>query len=173
MKTVYLLRHAKSSWDDVSLSDYQRPLNPRGRKAAPEVGAYMREEGFIPHLTLCSSARRTVETWESVKEALGVPVEEEFTRSLYLADPETILSLLQGVPEGVESVLVVGHNPGMEEAIGLLAGEWNAAAFRKAREKVPTGSLAVLRFPATARWQELEAGSGFLERFVRPADLSG
>ena len=117
MKTIYLLRHAKSSWDDSSLPDHDRPLNGRGRSAAPRVGAHMRAEGYLPDLVLCSTATRTRLTLEGVLSELEVEPAIEFEEELYLAAPSEMLDLVRSVPDTVESVLLVGHNPGT----GMLA----------------------------------------------------
>jgi phosphohistidine phosphatase len=169
MKSVYLLRHAKSSWDDASLADYDRPLAPRGRDAAPRIGAYMKAEGLVPDAVLVSGARRALETWESVRPYFGDP-HERVESNLYMATPDLIFGWLRLLRDDVGSVLLIGHNPGFEEMAARLAGDGKRKAVRRMRKKYPTGALAVLRFDVEA-WADIEWGQAFLERFVRPRDL--
>lgn len=174
MKTLLLLRHAKSSWDDPRLDDFDRPLNPRGRRAAPRMGRWMRDEGWLPERVLCSAARRAIETWKEVEAVLdpeSLPA-VEVLRGLYLAEPERILELLGRHGGGAERVLVVGHNPGFHELARALAHGGDPAGLGELRRKFPTGALAILSFPVDG-WGEVSTGSGRLERFVRPADLEG
>lgn len=172
MKTLLLLRHAKSSWDDPSLDDFDRPLNERGRKAAPRVGAWMRTSDWVPERVLCSAARRARETWARVEEALEAdpPPDVEVVQGLYLAEPHRILAFVRGQPEEVERVLVVGHNPGFEDLARILAGSGDPLARSLLGGGFPTGGLAVFRFPVE-RWEQVAPGGGRLEVFVRPRDL--
>lgn len=171
VKTLFLLRHAKSSWDDPYLSDSLRPLAPRGRKAAPRMGAYMAQKGFIPDRVLCSVARRAVETWDLVSEELKHTLEVEIREDLYHATPENILSTLQGLPPYLKSVLLVGHNPTFEELALSLSGKGPKAPMSEMRRKYPTGALAIIDFHVD-RWTDVRRGSGHLRDFVRPRDLS-
>ena len=170
MKTLLLLRHAKSSWDDHSLDDFDRPLNQRGRQAAPRMGEWIRAHDLVPHHVLCSAARRARETWEAVAEELGQPVEATVLRSLYLAEPEGILELVQQADDGDGVVMVVGHNPGFEDLARLLTRRGKGRALELPADRMPTGTLAVIRFDVE-RWDELAPGGGTLEHFVRPRDL--
>lgn len=170
LKTVLLLRHAKSSWDQPHLPDSLRPLAPRGSKAAPRVGAYMAEKGIFPERVLCSNARRAVETWKLVSQHLGGPMEVEVREDIYHASPGSILSILRDLPDSEGSVLLVGHNPTFEILASLLAGDGEAEARASLGRKFPTGALAVLDFPAQ-RWSDLSERSGYLRAFVRPRDL--
>jgi len=170
VKTLYLLRHAKSSWEDRSLPDHERPLSPRGCRAAPAMAEHMRDEGLIPDLALVSTATRTRETWELLAPVLGKEVEVEHIRRLYHADPRTLMDEVRGVADEVERLLLVGHNPGIEAFALGLAGEGRPEGIARMRVKYPTAALAVLDF-AVDRWEEVEAGTGRLEGFVRPKDL--
>jgi phosphohistidine phosphatase len=154
-RRLYLLRHAKSSWSDPELADHDRPLAPRGRRAAKAIGRYLREQRIEPALVLCSSATRARETLERV----GLPdalVEPE----LYGAGASVLLARLRQVPEDPPSVMLIGHNPGMEDLVRLLAGE--------APDKFPTAALATL---AISNWASLDRGTAELVDFVRPKDL--
>jgi len=171
MKKLYLLRHAKSSWDEPALPDFQRPLAERGKNAAPRMGDYLKKEGLIPDAVLCSGARRAVETWQSIAPHFpGARVQIDDT--LYMASPDAMVSWLQRLPEDVNTVLMIGHNPGFEELAQQLAGDGKKKALKRIRKKYPTGALAVIQFD-TDSWTEVGTAGGYLERFIRPSDLTG
>lgn len=158
-RRLLLLRHAKSSWDDPALADHDRPLAPRGQKAGKLVGRHLREQRIEVSLVLCSSARRARETLELVQP----PGEVELEHGLYGASAEELLSRLREVPEEHETVMLVGHNPAIEELACRLAG------FDFAGDKYPTGALATFSF--SGPWRELAPGAAELESFVRPREL--
>lgn len=163
MKHLFLLRHAKSSWDDPELEDHDRPLARRGRKACRKLAEHVRREGVRPELVLCSSARRAVETLELIADALGdVPV--EFEDGLYAADPERLLVRLRALPETVSSALLVGHNPALQDLAATLASGPTALA-----QAFPTGALASFRFERP--WSELGPGGTELVGYVVPREL--
>ncbi|MGH7500793.1 MAG: SixA phosphatase family protein [Longimicrobiales bacterium] len=169
MKTLLLIRHAKSSWDEPSLPDFQRPLSDRGRSAAPRMGRFMKNEGLIPDAVLCSGARRAVETWQSIAplfDSARVQIDD----TLYMAAPDAMLSWVKRLPDDVQSVLMIGHNPGFEELALRLAGDGRKEPMKRLRKKYPTGALAVLRFDAGS-WTGVDDGTGFLDHFVRPKDV--
>ena len=170
MKTLYLLRHAKSSWDDPSLRDFDRPLAPRGRLAAPAVARHMQEQGYLPQVVLSSASRRTRETWSLVSSVLGGDPEVRFQRSLYMADAADMLMEIHVQTNATERLLMIGHNPSMEELAVYLAGSGDADALRSMTRKFPTAALAVLEHRGD-RWSELTRGSCHLVEFVRPKDL--
>jgi phosphohistidine phosphatase len=174
-RTLLLLRHAKSSWSDPSLADFDRPLNKRGRDVAPRMGDYLREHGLVPDLVLCSAARRAVQTWDLAGEALSKgdakPVTTKHLRSLYLAPPSRMLAALRRTPDEAESVLMVGHNPGFEHlAMGLAGPGSKSEAQRHMEAKFPTAALAELRFEAK-HWRDIAPATGKLVRFVIPKAL--
>lgn len=169
MRCLYLLRHAKSSWDDVSLADPDRPLAKRGREAAPRMAEWMKAEAVAPDLVLLSDARRVTETWDLVRSYLGSPPART-DNALYMAPPETMLAMLRGLDDAVENVMVIGHNPGLEQLALMLAGDEKKKALKRLREKFPTAALAVLRFDVDG-WSDIARGGARLERFVRPKDL--
>ena len=170
VKTVLLLRHAKSSWDHPTLTDRLRPLSPRGRKAAPRVGSYMARNGLIPNRVLCSPARRAVETWEMVSEQIDDPVEVEVRDDLYHASPGGLLAILQDLPDTEDSVLLVGHNPTFEELALELAGAGQAEPLMEVGRKYPTGALAIIEF-SVDNWSHVREGTGYLRAFIRPRFL--
>ena len=169
MRRVYLLRHAKSSWKDRSLADRDRPLSRRGMRAATAVAGFLEAEGIRPDLVLCSPARRTRETLERVEAAFGVRVETRLEERLYGASEAELLARLGALPEGVDSVMVIGHNPGLEQLALALAFE--GAGLARMREKYPTAALATIDLPAD-NWSAIERGSGELVTYVRPRDLA-
>lgn len=167
MRRIYLLRHAKSSWDDPSLPDAERPLAPRGRKAARRMTEHLRAEGIRPEVVLCSTARRAIETLEAIRPALG-DASTETEDALYAADEDRLLSRLRDLPDAVASVMVIGHNPGLQD-LGLLlaaSGE-DPPGFR---EKFPTGALATLETDVE-RWSDLRSAQARIVGLVTPRDL--
>ena len=172
MKTLYLLRHAKSAWDDPSLHDHDRPLAPRGKKAAPLIGRHLRDRKARVDLALCSTARRARQTCDRVLAEMGdgkPPVELE--RRLYLCGASALLERLHAVPDSVAALMLVAHNPDLHELALRLIGGGNQAMRASLAEKFPTAAYTILTFD-TARWSDLAEGSGMLVDFVRPRDLT-
>lgn len=170
MRRLYFLRHAKSSWDDPSLGDFDRPLNGRGRKNARQMGKYLSQAGIRPAMILCSAARRTRATYDIVESRLeGVPV--SFEEGLYEAARHDLLDRLHRLDDHLGSVMLIGHNPGLERLTAfLVAGHGAPDALARLAEKFPTGTLAVLESPV-AHWAELGQGTCRLADFIRPRDL--
>lgn len=160
-RRLFLLRHAKSSWDVPSLADHDRPLAPRGRRAAALVADHLREQQIGISLVLCSSARRAQETLELVKPPGEVSIEGE----LYGASAPQLLERLHQVSGDLEAVMLIGHNPAIQELAVALARGGGGLADRK----FPTGALATLSF--SRPWAALEPGGAELTAFVRPKDL--
>jgi len=172
MRTLFLLRHAKSSWDDPSLEDFDRPLAPRGIDAAPRMGAYLEAKGLRPDLVLCSPALRARQTWSLVARALGGRVQVKELQGLYPGTPSRLLEALRRASHDDARVMLVGHNPGLENLAMALAGPRSKPkAMARLRSKFPTCALAEIAFEAQ-RWSEVDRGSGRLKRFVRPKDLA-
>ena len=169
MKSVYLLRHAKSDWDDASLADIDRPLAERGRDAAPRMGQYMKAHQLIPDAVLVSGARRAIETWDLVRPMFDEP-RVRIERNLYMTTPDIMLAWLRQLGDDVGAVMLIGHNPGFEELARRLARDGRKKARKRLLRKYPTAGLAVLRFDV-AGWTWVEWGGGYLEEFVRPKDL--
>jgi phosphohistidine phosphatase len=167
VKLLYLLRHAKSAWDDPTLRDRERPLAPRGRKAAKRMARWSRKHGVRPQLVVCSSAVRAQDTLRRVLPGLGEPaVWVEVT--LYAADAETLLARVRALPGEVDSAMLVGHNPGLMDLLLLLAAPGKLRG--RAEENLPTGALAELELDV-ARWADASPGAARLTEFVRPRDL--
>lgn len=146
MKTLLVLRHAKSSWKDGGLPDHDRPLNDRGKRDAARMGQLLHELALIPDLVVTSTARRARATAKAVARAAGFAGEIDERDDLYAADPETILHLTSAFPDAATRILLVGHNPGMEVFVSALAGEAVA---------MPTAALARLDFDVDA-WRHLD-----------------
>jgi phosphohistidine phosphatase len=163
MKTLLVLRHAKSSWNDSALGDHERPLNERGRRDGPRMGRLLREYGLIPDIVISSDAVRAQRTAEAVAEAARYVGEILLDERLYLASPADILSLLRTVREDADRIMVVGHNPGLEGLVEQLTGE---------REDMPTATLAQIVLPID-RWGDLQPSTrGTLVGLWRPGELT-
>ncbi|MCA1612707.1 MAG: histidine phosphatase family protein [Acidobacteria bacterium] len=161
MKILYLLRHAKSSWGDPALADFDRPLNERGRRAAPLVAKLMRERGIRPGLVICSPAARARETAELVAGAEGVDAPIRFDERIYEAHPLDLLKVVRGADEAVAELMIVGHNPGLEELTERLTGE---------RERLPTAALVRIELKADG-WARVEENCGRLDWVVTPREI--
>lgn len=169
MKSLTLLRHAKSGWDDPISRDFDRPLNPRGRKAARTVGLEMKAQGLVFDLVLASPARRVIETLEEVAAAYG-GFDPRFDERLYLASAATLLEIVRAAPDGIERLLLVGHNPGLEEIALRLSRRDENGLRGEIEVKYPTGTVAEIALPVE-RWSQVKEGSGRIVRFIRPRDL--
>jgi phosphohistidine phosphatase len=167
MKVLTLLRHAKSGWDDPVLRDFDRPLNPRGRRAAATVAREMRRLGLHFDAVIASPARRVMETLDEVGQAFGT-LAPRYDERLYLATAETLLQVARETDDGIERLLLVGHNPGLEELVLRLSAM--GALRSEAALKYPTATLAEMRFDV-ASWPQLRDGVATLARFIRPRDL--
>ncbi len=171
-KQLFLLRHAKSSWDDPGLNDHDRPLAPRGRKAVKLLAEHVRVREIHPTQVLCSSSRRTLETLDGVAPGGEALIEED----IYGASCDQVLERLRSVPDTAESVMVIGHNPAMQVLVLRLIGSNGRVSadegpdLDELRRKFPTGALATLRFDCS--WRELSAGCAELVDYVRPRTLA-
>lgn len=177
MLTLILLRHAKSSWDDPGLDDFDRPLAKRGRKAAPEVGSALARMGLRPDLVLCSTAVRTRQTLEIVLDELGPPAPRViFDERLYMATSDRLIKRLHAVGADEtgalpSTVMMVGHNPGLEELAIRLVGRGAAEDTARMSAKFPTAAVAVIAFDGDD-WTALAPGEGRLEHFLTPKRLA-
>lgn len=170
MKTLTLLRHAKSGWDDPVARDFDRPLNPKGRRAAATMGRHLRELGLQFDRVIASPAVRVQETVAEIEHGLGRALSPEWDRRLYLASAATLLDLVHELGGASASILLIGHNPGLEDLTLLLVSDQAGGLREAAEEKYPTATLAELTFD-TDDWQDVVAGRGLLRRFVRPRDV--
>lgn len=147
MKTLLILRHAKSSWADNSLSDHDRPLKGRGKRDAPRMGRLLKDQDLIPDLIISSSARRAILTAQLLADACDYDSEIEVTREFYHAAPETYLEYIAYLSEDVNVVMVVGHNPGVEDLVEEFSDSW---------QRMPTAALAVIHLDV-ASWMDLNS----------------
>lgn len=168
MKTLTLLRHAKSSWDDPVQRDFDRPLNRRGRKAARTIGREMRAQGLRFDKVLASPAARVSETLADVAEGYGEPIEPDYDKRVYLASAEALLELIHATEDSASSLLIVGHNPGLENLALKLAQQ--GALRSELLIKYPTATLAEISLPVE-HWSDVREGIGKIARFIRPRDL--
>jgi phosphohistidine phosphatase len=166
MRRLHLLRHAKSSWDDGALADFDRPLAPRGIDACARIAAHMRAEDIAPELVLCSPAKRAKETLVGLGDAIG-DARVSFEKDIYEATEADLLGVLHPTDPSVASVLLIGHNPSIQR-LALLLGE-ESELLDSLRAKYPTAALATLAFDR--EWSELHLGGATLEAFVRPREL--
>ncbi len=163
MKTLLLLRHAKSSRDNPDLADHERPLNDRGKGAARQMGQLLVDEKLVPDLIVSSTAVRARKTAQKVAKRCDYPRAIQLDERLYLSNPAAHLAVLQGVENDEQRVLVVGHNPGISEFLNQLAS---------ADEELPTAGLALIELPIK-RWRDLTARTrGTLARIWRPKELA-
>ena len=161
MRTLYLLRHAKSSWKDASLSDFERPLKRRGREAAQLVGERLAQEKLKNPVLICSPAVRTRETAELVLKSSKLRVEERWDQRIYEASLRDLLQVVSEIPDDKKVAILIGHNPGFEELLAFLTGE---------SRRMPTAALAKIMFDVS--WKDIEARSGKLDWFVTPKELA-
>jgi len=161
MKTLLVLRHAKSSWDDASLSDFERPLNGRGKRVAPFMGEVIKDRGFEPDLIISSPAVRARETARLLAESSGYAGKIHHDTRMYEASPKTLQQVVAEVDNRFETLMVVGHNPGMEGLVRMLTGK---------SERMPTAALAIIDLDISD-WSDLRDDSGKLRDLMRPKDL--
>ena len=171
MKHIFLLRHAKSSWDNPALADFDRPLAPRGRRAVVRLARYMQEAALSFDQVLCSGAERARETWRRIAEEMGSNVPTDYEDALYMAGEQALMARLRGLDSTVNAVLVVGHNPDLETLAQRLCHNGENTALARLEAKYPTGGLAEIDLDC-ADWPSLKDGCGTLKRFTVPRELS-
>jgi phosphohistidine phosphatase len=169
MRRLFVLRHAKSSWDNSHLADHDRPLAPRGRRAAEALADHLATIEPPPVLVLCSTARRAQDTLAPVRERLPDTTEVLVEDDLYGAPAPQLLQRLRQVPEEVADVLLVGHNPGLEDLVRALGRDGDPDLISRVHHKFPTGALATIAFEGP--WDGLGSAAATLEAFVVPAEL--
>lgn len=170
MKTLILMRHAKSSWKDRTITDHERPLKKRGRLAAPVMGRWLLEQGLRPEAILCSSARRARETLELMRKAAPSLPEPAILPALYEAGPSSLLEQLRRLPDDRRSALLLGHQPALGELMRLLTRDVHEREDRRAFERFPTAAIAVLEADITT-WARLGPQTAELVRFAVPRDV--
>ena len=161
MKRLLLLRHAKSSWDDPNLADFDRPLNPRGLATAPFMGELIARRELQPDEIVSSPAKRAMQTALLVKESAGIDTSLRFDERIYEASPKSLLQVSSELDDELGSAMLVGHNPGFEGFIGFLTGKV---------EPMPTAALAVIDLNIKS-WSKIKNGSGSVNTVLRPKDV--
>lgn len=168
MLRLLLLRHAKAAWPQGT-PDIERPLAKRGHNAALLMGQYLKDEDLVPDLVIVSTARRTQETWSLVQPFLG-EIETRHDRRIYEAPVARLLHVLHEVEPGIQTVMMIGHNPGFEDLASFLVGEGDRHDILRMSQKYPTAGLAVIDFPDDS-WADVGRKDGSLERFVTPKSV--
>ncbi|QRM53510.1 histidine phosphatase family protein [Sinorhizobium sp. BG8] len=168
---LILLRHAKSAWPD-GVEDHDRPLALRGQKAARAMGAYMTRSNIVPDLVLVSTSRRTQETWDLVARELdNIHEVRRSVSKLYAAGADQLLSIVREIEPSYNTVMLIAHNPGLQDLAVRLVGECDPEVFERLREKFPTGALAIMEFEIRS-WEEISPASGRLVQFTTPKSLA-
>jgi phosphohistidine phosphatase len=170
MLHLYLLRHAKSSWNEPALKDFDRPLAPRGWNTAPLMGEYMGKMSYQPDTILCSPAKRTRETLDMVERHLAKPHHVFMNKAIYHADSSRLLELVRSASKNTRKLMLIGHNPGIQELALTLAGDGDRKSWQNMWSKYPTAALAVLTFGAE-NWPQIKARAGKLIDFKSPKML--
>jgi phosphohistidine phosphatase len=170
MRRLMLLRHAKSDWSKSGQRDHDRELSARGRATAPRIGAYLADRALIPDCVLVSTARRTRETWKLVADPLPSKPRPLFDERIYEALPNDILDVIREIPASCQCLLVVGHNPGLQDLALKLIKDGSQNDLDRLAEKFPTTGLAVIDMPVDD-WADARIGSGRLDSFVTPRSL--
>ncbi|CAN5419030.1 histidine phosphatase family protein [soil metagenome] len=160
MKTLFVLRHAKSSWDNNDLSDFDRPLNKRGLKTVPLMGEIMYENGYLPSLIVSSPAKRAKQTAILIKETAQMRSKIRYVEGIYEASPFQLLQIVSELDETHESAMIVGHNPGLEGLVKILTGKSRV---------MPTATLAIVDLNPE-KWSEITPESGKLRTVIRPKE---
>ena len=169
-KSLCVMRHAKSSWKDLSVPDFERPLARRGKRAARSMGHWLTRARPLPELILCSTATRAVQTCQLITEPLGSSIKVHFEDGLYGASGTALLMRLRALPDKVKSVLLIGHNPGVQDLLIELASEDDPARLDEVRAGFPTCAVATLR--VSGHWSELGPSSACVKDLVMPSTLS-
>jgi len=169
MPTLYLMRHAKSDWHSAAQSDFDRPLNQRGSKDAARMGQWLNKQNIAPSLIFSSPAERAKQTAVAVVEAMGLAAEQiQFNKDLYLADRATLLTILRAIQETTESVLLVAHNPGLDDLVEWLAPE--PPPLSESGKLMTTAAIAIFAVPEP--WAKLKRNTTRLVQLLRPKELT-
>ncbi len=168
---LFLLRHAKSDWGEDGLADFDRPLNNRGKSAARVMGRYLSENGFHPSRILCSTSLRTRETLTRLLPYQPREMQVHLLSDIYEQGELSYTALIRHHGGRSQNLMVIGHNPATEQTAEELVGTGDAAVISDLRTKYPTGALTVIDFDITD-WADLKTGTGHIERFIKPRDLT-
>ena len=170
MKTIFLLRHAKSSWDDVRLDDFDRPLSSRGIKSCKKMGKYLKKNKLIPDIVYCSSAIRAKQTWEVVNRIVEIKENILYEDSLYMSDFSNFINIIKKTKNNFKNLMIVSHNPGIENLALELSKDKNNEIYEKINIKFPTGALIIIKFDLN-NWSKVDCKKGKLYEFIKPKEL--
>lgn len=170
MTILTVLRHAKSSWGDAPLADFDRPLNDRGRKAAKRVGGELKKRRIRVDQIIASPAARVRETLRCLAEGYGDARDVQFERRIYEASAPLLLDLVRSIPDTVQAPLLVGHNPAVHELVLALTADDDGGLRQRVLPKFPTAAVAVIELPAV-RWSEVAPGTGKIVELILPREL--
>ena len=170
MKKLFLLRHAKSDWTDISLTDFDRPLNERGALSADQIGTYIKGQNIQPARILASSSKRTRETANRVLDEAGLDCPVDYLDQIYLAGTSTLLDLIRDVDDRDDPLMIVGHNPGMHALAVALTATGHKIDLDRLHEKYPTATLVEISLDID-HWQDIKPEQGHLVRYVKPRQL--
>ncbi len=170
MVQVGILRHAKSSWNEPGLDDFDRPLNDRGRTAAPIMGQVLASLNFAPDIILCSPSKRTRETLALIEPSIvRAPKLIDFDERLYLAPASELMAILRKIDTPATAVLLIGHNPGLHNLLTQFTATGSSGDVARAGEKLPTAAFALISFPGNT-FHDIAPRTGHLETFITPKD---
>jgi phosphohistidine phosphatase len=170
VKTLTVMRHAKSSGDDPNLNDFDRPLNERGRKSARAMGKELKHRGVKFDRVFASPAMRVRETLNDFADGYDQQLDVRFAPEIYEATVERLLNLVRELPDDVAEPLIVGHNPGLQELLVELTGDDRDKLRHRIVAKFPAAAVATVRLPAD-RWSDIELGSGEIAELILPKEL--
>ena len=170
MKTIFLLRHAKSSWDDVSLDDFDRPLSTRGIKSCKKIGKYLKKNKLIPDIVYCSSAIRAKQTWELVNRIVEKKKNVVYKSKLYMANSSDFIDVIRKTDNIFHSLMLISHNPGMEIFAREISKNKTDKHYESIDLKYPTGGLVIIRFNLNI-WSKIKYETGDICEFIKPRDL--
>ena len=170
MKTIFLLRHAKSSWQNHNLDDFDRPLSDRGIKACKKIGKYLKKKNISPDIVYCSTAVRAKQTWELVNRIVEKKENVLFKKNLYMSDLSNFIEIIKKTKKKFKSLMIVSHNPGIEYLALELSKDKNNEVYKKIYNKYPTGALVIIKYNID-KWNKVDLKKGSLYKFIKPKEL--
>ena len=170
MKTIFLLRHAKSSWNKPELDDFERPLAPRGIKSAEKIGKYLKKEKLLPDIIYCSKAVRAKETWELVNRIVKKKNNINYKNKLYMANFSDFLNIIKETKDNFKSLMLISHNPGIENFALEIIKNKESEKYKNIDYKYPTGALSIIKFNIK-KWNEVTSSTGEIYEFIKPKEL--
>jgi len=170
MKQLAIFRHAKSDWGNPGQTDFERPLNKRGRKAAKKVGRVLREQGFACDQIVCSPATRAKETVERFEKGYESLPALSFEPRLYMCSTGTLIEVINALPDEAQTVMIVGHNPGFHDIVLRMTKSDGNGYREKVGANYPTGAFALIHFPVEC-WADVDPSSGEIRQVIFPREL--